>query len=107
MGASTKVLHCCTVETIGVRQLRQDASRWLARVRAGEVIIITDRGRPVAQLAPLSAAAGYEALLAAGDISPGSGRSPAAALASLDTDLPPDRGPSVSAALEVLRDDWR
>ena len=39
--------------TIGVRELQGDARRWLARVRAGEAVVITDRGRPVAKMIPL------------------------------------------------------
>jgi prevent-host-death family protein len=41
------------MERIGVRELRQHASRYLARVRAGETIEVTDRGRPVARLVPV------------------------------------------------------
>jgi prevent-host-death family protein len=37
----------------GTRELRQRASELLRRVEAGETIEITDRGRPVAVLAPL------------------------------------------------------
>lgn len=37
---------------IGVRELRQHASRYLARVAAGETLQVTDRGRPVALLVP-------------------------------------------------------
>ena len=40
------------MESIGVRELRQHASRYLARVRAGESIEVTDRGTPVAVLVP-------------------------------------------------------
>ena len=40
------------METIGVRELRQHASRYLARVATGETIEVTDRGRPVALLVP-------------------------------------------------------
>jgi prevent-host-death family protein len=39
--------------SVGVRELRQRASELLRRVGAGETIEITDRGRPVAVLAPL------------------------------------------------------
>lgn len=91
------------VEAIGVRELRRDASRWLARVRAGEAFLITDRGRPVARLSPLPEHAGYDALLAAGRIAPGSGRGIDEVLADLDADLPPDNGPSVSQELARLR----
>jgi prevent-host-death family protein len=39
--------------SVGVRELRQRASELLRRVEDGESIQITDRGRPVAVLAPL------------------------------------------------------
>jgi prevent-host-death family protein len=39
--------------SVGVRELRQRASELLRRVEGGERIEITDRGRPVAVLAPL------------------------------------------------------
>lgn len=42
------------METIGVRELRQHASRYLERVRRGETLEVTDRGRPVARLVPVS-----------------------------------------------------
>jgi prevent-host-death family protein len=42
------------VEQIGIRQLRQRASEWVAKAKAGAVILITDRGRPVARLVPLT-----------------------------------------------------
>ena len=41
------------MERIGVRELRQHASRYLARVAAGEDFLVTDRGRPVAHLIPV------------------------------------------------------
>jgi prevent-host-death family protein len=40
------------MEAIGVRELRQNASKYLKRVAAGESITITDRGTPMAVLAP-------------------------------------------------------
>jgi prevent-host-death family protein len=43
------------MERIGVRELRQHASRYLARVAAGENFEVTDRGRPVARLVPVLA----------------------------------------------------
>lgn len=39
--------------SVGVRELRQRASDLLRRVQDGETIEITDRGRPVAVLAPV------------------------------------------------------
>lgn len=95
------------VETIGVRELRRDASRWLARVRAGEAFLVTDRGRPVARLSPVAEPVGFHALLADGRIAPGTGRAMAEVLTRLDADLPPDLGPSVTQALKALRDQER
>ena len=44
------------MDRIGVRELRQHASRYLARVANGEAIEVTDRGRPVARLVPVPSA---------------------------------------------------
>jgi prevent-host-death family protein len=41
------------VARVGIRELRQRASELVRRVENGESIEITDRGRPVAVLAPL------------------------------------------------------
>jgi prevent-host-death family protein len=40
------------MERIGVRELRQNASRYLARVKAGETVEVTERGELVALLTP-------------------------------------------------------
>lgn len=37
---------------VGIRELRQDLSRYLQRVRAGERLIVTERGRPLAVVSP-------------------------------------------------------
>ncbi|MDA8355078.1 MAG: type II toxin-antitoxin system prevent-host-death family antitoxin [Actinomycetota bacterium] len=58
--------------SVGVRELRQRASELLRRVEGGEVIEITDRGRPVAQLSPLPAGSPLEQLRVAGEIEPAS-----------------------------------
>jgi prevent-host-death family protein len=55
------------VASVGIRELRQRASELLRRVEEGESIEITDRGRPVAVLAPLPADP-VERLRAAGDL---------------------------------------
>lgn len=41
------------MDRIGVRELRQNASRYLERVQRGETLEVTDRGRPVARLVPI------------------------------------------------------
>jgi prevent-host-death family protein len=38
---------------VGIRELRQNLSVYLRRVAEGETLHVTDRGRPVAVLAPL------------------------------------------------------
>ena len=40
------------MQRIGVRELRQNASRYLALVKAGETVEVTERGELVALLAP-------------------------------------------------------
>jgi len=95
------------METIGVRELRRYASRWLARVKAGETFVVTDRGRPVAKLSPVEESVGYDRLVAEGRIGPGSGRKLIDVLTSLDADIPPDKGRSVTEALSDLREDER
>ena len=40
-------------KTVGVRELRQNLSRYLRRVAAGETLEVTEHGQPVAVLAPL------------------------------------------------------
>jgi prevent-host-death family protein len=88
--------------SVGVRELRQRASELLRRVEAGESIEVTDRGRPVAVLAPLPADP-IAKLRAGGDLRPAEG--------SID-DLPepiaiPTNQPSPSAVLARLRSDER
>ena len=39
---------------IGIRALKQNASAVVAEVAAGALVTITDRGRPVAQMTPLT-----------------------------------------------------
>ncbi len=89
--------------SVGVRELRQRASDLLRLVEAGETVEITDRGRPVAVLAPLPEAGGLERLRAAGDVTPASG-----AIADLPTPLVVDEsGPTASEVLADLRRDER
>jgi len=51
---------------IGIRELRQQASRYLREVQRGETIEVTDRGRPVAWLVPVGHAGGVAELAASG-----------------------------------------
>lgn len=62
------------MERIGVRELRQHASRYLDRVKAGETVEVTERGELVALLVPPTPASNArERLIATGRLTPGSG----------------------------------
>ena len=88
------------MERIGVRELRQHASRYLARVASGETLEVTDRGRPVAMLVPVSADE-WRRLLASGRVV-----SPTEEGDVLD-EAPNDFGIDASARLAVMREDDR
>jgi prevent-host-death family protein len=88
------------MERIGIRELRQHASRWVAKAKAGTAIVITDRGQPVARLVPLSPAEQTrDALIADGLLQPAS-----RSRGTLSTDNLV-AGPSITVILEDLRSD--
>jgi len=88
--------------SVGIRELRQRASELLRRVEDGESIEITDRGRPVAVLAPLPADP-LKRLITAGDLQPSDGD-----IADLPEPLTVPAGTELpSAALARLRRDER
>jgi prevent-host-death family protein len=84
------------MERIGVRELRQHASRYLARVVGGETIEVTDRGRAVARLVPVRSDP-WADMVAAGRI----------ALADDEADVadeaPADYGVDASSVLASMR----
>ena len=57
---------------VGVRELKAQLSAYLARAAAGEVLTVTDRGRPVAVLGPVPGRVDLEAAIAAGWLTPAS-----------------------------------
>jgi prevent-host-death family protein len=79
--------------TVGIRALKQNASQVVARAAAGEVVTITDRGRPVAQLIPVPKGR------VAGLIASGRARLAKGSLAALGA--PSDTGPQQPALSEV------
>jgi prevent-host-death family protein len=83
---------------VGIRALKQNASEVVARAAAGEVITVTDRGRPVAQLTPLPVRT------LAGLVESGLARPPKRSTAELPM---PSPGPSLSEALAAQRDEQR
>jgi prevent-host-death family protein len=50
--------------SVGVRELRDHLSRYLTRVKAGEQVIVKERGRAIAQLIPVESRPEREALSA-------------------------------------------
>jgi prevent-host-death family protein len=88
---------------IGIRELRQHASRYLREAQRGETIEVTDRGRPVARLVPVPAGGGLEELISSGRADGAEGDP-----LELGPPLPPSPGqPLPSAALADLRADER
>jgi prevent-host-death family protein len=47
---------------VGIRELKNRLSEYVARVRTGKEVTITDRGRPVALLRPLDAGSTADAV---------------------------------------------
>ncbi len=91
------------MKTIGVRELRQRASKYLRLVEAGETIEITDRGRPVALLTAIPTASRRHRLESEGQLSPADGD-----ILDLGPPLPPAEGvPTPSEALAEARRDER
>ena len=50
---AVKVVKPAAMQSVGVRDLRQNASKVLDAVKAGAIIEITEHGVPVARLAPI------------------------------------------------------
>jgi prevent-host-death family protein len=91
------------MKSIGVRELRQQASQYLREVERGSTIEVTDRGRPVAQLVPIPRSSRVEALIATGQISPAMGDP-----LELGDPLDPVKGvPLPTAELSAMRKDER
>jgi len=89
--------------TIGVRELRQNASYYLDLVAAGETVEITNRGRPVALLTPVRRAVtalSRDDMIAHGLLTPGRGN----VLDVKPVELP-EGSPTASEILEEMRDD--
>lgn len=94
--------------TVNVATLKARLSEYLRSARAGEVVVVTDRGTPVARLGPLEGTAALdgriETLAAAGLV-----RAPTRPLdpAFADEERPRDpEGRSLQAVLEERTDGW-
>jgi prevent-host-death family protein len=80
---------------VGVRELKQRLSEYLDRAERGELVRVTDRGRPKALLGPLPGRARIDQGMTEGWIRAGSG-------ASL---RPVPRAKSTARVLDVLAED--
>lgn len=90
------------MERIGIRELRQNASQYVRRAEAGETIEVTDRGRPVARLAPLPKTNSVlDRLIAEGKVRPAT-----RSLRDVPPPLPPTPGARpLSQVIDELRED--
>jgi prevent-host-death family protein len=89
-----------------VAELKAKLSEYLAAVKRGEDVIVTDRGKPVAKLTPLEKGAGRDArvmeLLRAGLMTPARKKLPRA---FLDRTLPPVSEGAVAEAIRKEREE--
>jgi prevent-host-death family protein len=67
--AALKIVKPAAMQSVGVRELRQNASKVLDAVKAGAIIEITEHGVPVARLAPITRSL-YDEYIASGLIRP-------------------------------------
>lgn len=91
------------MDAVGVRELRQNLSRYLAQVKEGESFVVTERGREVARLSPSGPADSPIARLVAerGATMP---RGDLLARVAGST-LPPAKGRPVEQVLDELREE--
>lgn len=90
------------MERVGIREMRQNLSRYARRAKDGEAFVITDRGTEVAQLGPAPARASAIDRLVA---ERGARRGHGDLLDVLDELPEPIAGPSTEAVLDQLRAD--
>ncbi|MEY2427071.1 MAG: hypothetical protein QOI61_2643 [Actinomycetota bacterium] len=67
--ATPKVATIAGMET-GIRDLRNNLSKYLDRVKAGEEIVVTDHGRPIAKLVPTTGESVLDRLIREGRVTP-------------------------------------
>jgi prevent-host-death family protein len=83
-------------ETIGIRELRQHASRYVAMAKAGKRVAVTDRGKLVAYLVPAhESGSAFERMVAAGQVRLATGN-------LMDLLPPPPAPPGTRPLSEVL-----
>lgn len=55
---------------VGVKELRDHLSRYLDRVREGDEVVVTDRGRAIARVVPVGGERALDRLIAEGVVTP-------------------------------------
>lgn len=58
------------IVNVGIRDLRENLRSWLGRVKAGDQIIVTERGKPVARLDAIGAESRLDELIRLGVVRP-------------------------------------
>ena len=92
------------MEWIGIRELRQHASRYVRMAKEGQRVAVTERGRLVAYLVPAGEPASIlDQLAAAGAYQPPVGRMSD----HLPVPAPPDGSRPLSSVVEEMRDEER
>jgi prevent-host-death family protein len=92
------------MRTTGVTDLKASLSEILARVKAGEEVLVTEHGRPIAKIVPLAAAdpeAGVDDLVRAGIL-----RRPEKTLGEEFFALPRPSDPGGLALRALLEERW-
>jgi prevent-host-death family protein len=56
------------IQEIGIRELNQNTSAIMSRVKKGETIIVKDHGDPVATITPIGGLDRYDRLIATGKV---------------------------------------
>jgi prevent-host-death family protein len=89
------------MNSVGVRELRQNLSRYLREVKEGESFVVTERGREVARLTPSGPADSPLARL----VAERGATMPRGNLLDRRSDLPPAGGPPSIEILNELREE--
>jgi len=55
---------------VGIRELRDHLSQYLDKVQAGNDLVVTDRGRPIARVVPMSGERTFDRLIREGKVTP-------------------------------------
>ena len=90
---------------VGVRELRQNLSVYLDRVKAGETLVVTEHGEPVARLGPPPVVSIIDQMIDDGRITPATRDH---RKATLPPPMPDDyHGPTATEILLQMREEER